>query len=125
MPARRTLIAGATGFVGGRLARALTGSGPVRCLVRDRARAARLEVLGAELRVADVTDAASLAGAGEGIDVAHCLVHAMSGGWSIWAGSARSRSPSTRAAATRPSSSSPTRGPADLLPGGDGGRCRQ
>ena len=80
MPVRRTLIAGATGFVGGRLARALTGSGPVRCLVRDRARAARLEVLGAELRVADVTDAASLAGAGEGIDVAYYLVHAMSGG---------------------------------------------
>jgi len=74
------LIAGATGFVGGRLAGALAGSGPVRCLVRDRARAGRLEELGAELWVGDVTDAASLEGAGEGVDVAYYLVHAMSGG---------------------------------------------
>lgn len=74
------MIAGATGFVGGRLARELAGSGPVRCLVRDRARAAQLEELGAELRVGDITDASSLEGAGEGIDVAYYLVHAMSGG---------------------------------------------
>jgi uncharacterized protein YbjT (DUF2867 family) len=74
------LIAGATGFVGGRLARALAGSGAVSCLVRDRARAAGLEELGAELRVGDVTDAASLEGVGEGVDVAYYLVHAMSGG---------------------------------------------
>ncbi len=74
------MIAGATGFIGGRLAGALAGSGPVRCLVRDRARAGRLEELGAELWVGDVTDAASLEGAGEGVDVAYYLVHAMSGG---------------------------------------------
>jgi uncharacterized protein YbjT (DUF2867 family) len=74
------LIAGATGFVGGRLAAALAGSGPVRCLVRDPARAARLAELGAELRTGDVTDAASLEGVGKGIDVAYYLVHAMAGG---------------------------------------------
>jgi uncharacterized protein YbjT (DUF2867 family) len=74
------LIAGATGFVGGRLAATLAGSGPVRCLVRERSRAAKLEGLGIELRVGDVTDAPSLVGAGEGVDVAYYLVHAMAGG---------------------------------------------
>jgi uncharacterized protein YbjT (DUF2867 family) len=74
------LIAGATGFVGGRLAAALAGSGPVRCLVRERLRAAKLAGLGVELRVGDVTDAPSLAGVGEGADVAYYLVHAMAGG---------------------------------------------
>lgn len=74
------MIAGATGFVGGRLATALAGSGSVRCLVRDRARAGRLVELGAELRVGDVTQAASIERAGEGIDVAYYLVHAMAGG---------------------------------------------
>ncbi len=74
------MIAGATGFVGGRLTAALAGAGPVRCLVRDRARAAPLERLGVELRVGDVTDAASLAGVGEGVDIAYYLVHAMAGG---------------------------------------------
>jgi uncharacterized protein YbjT (DUF2867 family) len=39
-----------------------------------------LEALGAELRVGDVTDAASLEGAGKEVDVAYYLVHAMSGG---------------------------------------------
>lgn len=74
------MIAGATGFVGGRLAAALAGSGPVRCLVRERSRAAKLEGLGVELRVGDVTDAPSLVGVGEGVDVAYYLVHAMAGG---------------------------------------------
>jgi len=62
------------------LAAALTGSGQVRCLVRERSRAAKLERLGVELRVGDVTEAPSLAGAGEGVDVAYYLVHAMAGG---------------------------------------------
>ncbi len=74
------MIAGATGFVGGRLAAALAGQRPVRCLVRERSRAAKLEGLGLELRVGDVSDAPSLLGAGEGVDVAYYLVHAMAGG---------------------------------------------
>jgi uncharacterized protein YbjT (DUF2867 family) len=75
------LIAGATGFVGARLTRSLHGSDvPVRCLVRDRSRAAGLEAEGCELRVGDVTDAKSLEGAGRGVEVAYYLVHAMAGG---------------------------------------------
>lgn len=79
--ASNALIAGATGFVGGRLAEALAGSeARVRCLVRDRSRATRLESLGLEIHEGDVTDAASLVGAGEGMDVAYFLVHSMGGG---------------------------------------------
>ncbi|HEV7770820.1 MAG TPA: NAD(P)H-binding protein [Solirubrobacterales bacterium] len=76
-----TLIAGATGFVGARLAAALTGSGAsVRCLVRDRSKAHALEAAGAELHLGDVTDAESLAGAARDVEVAYYLVHAMGGG---------------------------------------------
>jgi len=52
----------------------------VRCLVRDPARAAELERSGCELHVGDITDAASLEGAGRGVDAAYFLVHAMAGG---------------------------------------------
>jgi uncharacterized protein YbjT (DUF2867 family) len=80
MPSR-TLIAGATGFVGGRLAKALAESGaPLRCLVRDPERGRHLEGAGMELHVGDITEAESLAGAGEGVGVAYYLVHAMAGG---------------------------------------------
>lgn len=77
----RTLIGGATGFIGGRLARSLAGRGAaVRCLVRNRARAHALEAAGLELHVGDITDSDSLAGAARDIDVAYFLVHAMAGG---------------------------------------------
>jgi uncharacterized protein YbjT (DUF2867 family) len=52
----------------------------VRCLVRDRGKAARLEAAGYEPHLGDVTDAASLRGAGRGAGVAYYLVHAMAGG---------------------------------------------
>jgi uncharacterized protein YbjT (DUF2867 family) len=52
----------------------------VRCLVRDPARATALQRLRCEIRVGDVSDADSLQGAGEGIDVAYFLIHAMAGG---------------------------------------------
>ncbi|HSS33112.1 MAG TPA: NAD(P)H-binding protein [Solirubrobacterales bacterium] len=74
-------MAGATGFVGGRLARRLREDDvPVRCLVRDASRASALEQAGCELHVGDVTEPDSLEGAGEGIEVAYFLVHAMAGG---------------------------------------------
>jgi uncharacterized protein YbjT (DUF2867 family) len=77
----RVLIAGATGFVGGRLARSMRGGETgVRALVRDPERARDLEAAGVQLQVGDVTDENSLAGAGEGVEVAYYLVHAMAGG---------------------------------------------
>lgn len=75
------LIAGATGFVGARLAASLRDSGArVRCLVRSEEKAARLEAEGFEAWVGDVTDAGSLAGAGRDVEVAYYLVHSMAGG---------------------------------------------
>jgi uncharacterized protein YbjT (DUF2867 family) len=56
------------------------GGVSVRCLVRDPARASELEASGATLHVGDVTDAETLAGAGEGVDIAYFLVHSMAGG---------------------------------------------
>ncbi len=59
----------------------MQGSGsPVRCLVRDRSKAPSLEAAGLDLHVGDVTEAVSLAGAAEGVEVAYYLVHAMGGG---------------------------------------------
>jgi uncharacterized protein YbjT (DUF2867 family) len=52
----------------------------VRCLVRTPARAELLRSQGCELFQGDVTDPASLQGAGQDIDIAYFLVHAMAGG---------------------------------------------
>jgi uncharacterized protein YbjT (DUF2867 family) len=76
----RALIAGATGFVGSRLCRALGEDGAeMRCIVRDPAGAQKLPKR-ISVHVGDVTDVDSLAGAGEGADVAYYLVHAMASG---------------------------------------------
>ncbi|MGH7449398.1 MAG: NAD-dependent epimerase/dehydratase family protein [Longimicrobiales bacterium] len=54
-------MTGATGFIGGRLARVLSARGyRLRCLVRAPARAADLAALGAELIVGDASDEAAV-----------------------------------------------------------------
>ncbi|RKN37531.1 SDR family oxidoreductase [Streptomyces hoynatensis] len=78
----RCLVAGATGYLGGRLVPALLAAGyPVRCLarspekLRDRPFADRVEVVRA-----DVADPGSLDAALRGIEVAYYLVHALGAG---------------------------------------------
>ena len=69
------LVTGGNGFVGRHVVHALRGAGrPVRCLVRSRPKAARLEALGCELVDGDMTDPASIRRAVEGIDVVVHLV---------------------------------------------------
>jgi uncharacterized protein YbjT (DUF2867 family) len=63
------------------LAASLRDSGiRVRCLLRDPSKAHALEAEGIEVHLGDVTNAASLEGAGRGIEIAYYLVHAMAGG---------------------------------------------
>ncbi len=77
----KVLVTGATGFVGGRLADALGEDGvEVRCLVRSRSAASSLERRGHELHEGDALEADSLAGAGEGVNVAYYLIHSMGRG---------------------------------------------
>ena len=65
------LLTGGTGFVGGHVLKALQGAGrPVRCLVRDPSKTN----LDCELVAGDMTDAASLKRAVEGVDTVVHLV---------------------------------------------------
>jgi len=76
---RRILIAGATGYIGGRLLPALTEAGhTVGALARDPSRS-RLPA-GVEAVRGDVVTGAGVDGALAGVDVAYYLVHSMGRG---------------------------------------------
>jgi uncharacterized protein YbjT (DUF2867 family) len=67
------LVTGGTGFVGGHVVHELRGRElPVRCLVRDARKGAKLAAWGCELAEGDVTDQASLGRAAVG---ANTVVH--------------------------------------------------
>jgi len=74
------LVTGGTGFIGPHVVHALrVRDVAVRALVRDRGRASRLAAWGAELVEGDVTDAASLRKACEGVDGVVHLVSIIKG----------------------------------------------
>jgi ornithine--oxo-acid transaminase len=68
------LVTGASGFIGGQLAKRLVREGhPVRCLVRESSDTSQLEGLEVEIAVGDLTSAGSLERAVAGCDyVFHC-----------------------------------------------------
>jgi uncharacterized protein YbjT (DUF2867 family) len=67
------LVTGGSGFVGGHVVHALRGRGlPVRCLVRDPHKGAKLAAWGCELVQGDMTDLASL---GRAVEGAETVVH--------------------------------------------------
>ncbi|HWA57569.1 MAG TPA: SDR family oxidoreductase, partial [Gemmatimonadales bacterium] len=74
----RILLAGASGYVGGRLLAALEQEGrPLRCLARRPEYLRPRVAPGTEVYPGDVLDAASLAPALAGVDTAYYLVHSM------------------------------------------------
>jgi uncharacterized protein YbjT (DUF2867 family) len=75
---RLLLLTGATGYVGGRLLRALEARGErVRCLARRPEALAARAGLGTEVVRGDVLDPVAVAAAMAGVDVAYFLVHAL------------------------------------------------
>jgi uncharacterized protein YbjT (DUF2867 family) len=78
---RLILVTGASGYVGGRLLRALEARDErVRCLARRPGRPVGSSTSAAEWVAGDVRDPATLAVALRGVDTAYYLVHAMGSG---------------------------------------------
>src|SRR5690242_10451174 len=78
---RLILVAGATGYVGGRLVPRLLEKGyRVRCMVRDAARIKGRGWRGIEVMTGDVLEYSSMVPALRGVDTAYYLVHSMEGG---------------------------------------------
>ena len=76
---KTTLIIGASGFVGGHLARALLTEGTaVRCLTRDPARLGDLASAGCEVVRGDVSDLSSVQRAVEGVEAVYISIHTLS-----------------------------------------------
>ncbi len=75
----RILVTGSTGYIGGRLAPRLAEAGhDLRVIVRDPLKLRDAPwASGVEIVTGDLTDAAAVARAVEGIDVVYYLVHAM------------------------------------------------
>lgn len=74
----KILLTGATGYVGGRLLRALERAGyPVRCLARRPQFLASRAAPGTEIVTGDCLDAATLPAACAGVHTAYYLVHSM------------------------------------------------
>jgi uncharacterized protein YbjT (DUF2867 family) len=72
------LIAGATGYVGGHLLRALLAAGyPVRCLARRPEALRAQQAAGAKVVAGDVLDPASVRTVMQGVHTAYYLVHSM------------------------------------------------
>ena len=72
------LLTGASGYIGGRLLKALEAAGrPVRCLARHPEFLASRVSSSTEVVQADCLDRTSLALALEGVDTAYYLVHSM------------------------------------------------
>lgn len=74
----RVLITGATGFIGGHLVQCCQAAGQtVRAAVRASSKTDALEAAGVECVLADVTDAAALTSAMDGVEVVHHLAGEM------------------------------------------------
>jgi uncharacterized protein YbjT (DUF2867 family) len=76
---KKILVIGASGFVGGQVARALLADGhAVRCLARDPAKVRELAARGGEVVRGDMTDPASLGRATAAVEAVYVAVHTLS-----------------------------------------------
>ncbi len=76
---KRILVIGASGFVGGHLARALLADGhAVRCLARNPAKVRDLATVGCEVVEGDISDLASLERAVESVQAVYASFHTLS-----------------------------------------------